>query len=267
MRKDTISWLLPILLTAGIALALWYYWSTTNRDVQPVEEISQQPVAQPEPASEPGPRHPLPEPSGEPVEKPALEPLPSLDNSDDYFKLALADLFGKALVPSLAESQLIEHLAATVDNLPRTHVAQRMRPVTGVEGRFLVRAGDDSDSFRLDPDNYRRYDSLVGMVEASDPKAVAEVYRRFYPLMQKAYVNLGYPDGYFNDRVIEAIDDLLATPDVAEPPALVRPNVLYEFADPDLEKLSSGQKLLIRVGPEHRQTIRNKLRELRELIK
>jgi hypothetical protein len=95
---------------------------------------------------------------------------------------------------------------------------------------------------------------------------IAGIYRRFYPLMQEAYINLGYPDGYFNDRVVEVIDHLLATPDVSESPVLVRPNVLYEYADEELEQLSSGQKLLIRMGPEHRETVKAKLAEFRELI-
>jgi tetratricopeptide (TPR) repeat protein len=104
------------------------------------------------------------------------------------------------------------------------------------------------------------------MLSATDTSAAADVYKRFYPLLQKAYVNLGYPDGYFNDRVVEVIDHLLATPDVPEPPKLARPHVLYEYADPELEALSSGQKLLIRIGPEHRQTVEGKLREFRQLI-
>lgn len=29
-----------------------------------------------------------------------------------------------------------------------------------------------------------------------------QFYVRLYPLFQKAYVELGYPNGYFNDRLI-----------------------------------------------------------------
>ena len=46
----------------------------------------------------------------------------------------------------------------------------------------------------------------------------------------------------------EVIDHLLAAPDAPETLALVRPNVYYEFADPALQSLSSGQKILLRVG-------------------
>ncbi|MEQ9562327.1 MAG: DUF3014 domain-containing protein, partial [Woeseiaceae bacterium] len=115
-------------------------------------------------------------------------------------------------------------------------------------------------------DNYARYDQLVNIVTSADINNVADTYRRFYPLFQNAYVNLGYPDGYFNDRLVEVIDHLLATPVVEPPVVLVRPNVLYQFADPELEALSSGQKLLIRMGNEHAESIKNSLRELRAAV-
>jgi hypothetical protein len=42
--------------------------------------------------------------------------------------------------------------------------------------------------------------------------------------------------------------------------------VLYEYKDPALEELSAGQKILIRMGPEHRALIKSKLREIRTLL-
>ena len=66
-------------------------------------------------------------------------------------------------------------------------------------------------------------------------------YRHFYPLFQQAYVDLGYPDGYFNDRLVEVIDHLLATPDVAGPIKLTQPSVFYQYADPSIEERSAGR--------------------------
>jgi len=91
-------------------------------------------------------------------------------------------------------------------------------------------------------------------------------YRRFYPLFQEAFAQLGYPDGYFNDRVVAVIDHLLETPEPVEPIRLVQPHVLYQFADPDLEALSSGQKLLIRMGPDHISRIKAVLSDVRARI-
>jgi hypothetical protein len=46
----------------------------------------------------------------------------------------------------------------------------------------------------------------------------------------------------------------------------VQPSVTYKYADPKLEALSSGQKLLIRMGPENETAVKAKLRELRAAL-
>jgi hypothetical protein len=71
---------------------------------------------------------------------------------------------------------------------------------------------------------------------------------------------------YFNDRMVQAIDSLLATPDVQGPIALVRPKVFYQFADPKLEALPAGQKLLIRMGAQNASLIKSKLQQFRAAI-
>jgi hypothetical protein len=95
---------------------------------------------------------------------------------------------------------------------------------------------------------------------------LANTYFHFYPLFQSAYQNLGYPNGYFNDRLVQVIDSLLATPQPSGPIELTRPNVLYTFADPNLEALPAGQKLLLRMGPDNAAVVKGKLKELRAAI-
>ena len=103
-------------------------------------------------------------------------------------------------------------------------------------------------------------------VKAVDLPAFVREYANFYPVFQAAYRDIGYPDRYFNDRLVEVIDLLLATPDIAAPLRLKRPGVMYTFADPDLESLSAGQKILLRVGPANEALIKSRLRELRGLV-
>jgi hypothetical protein len=85
-------------------------------------------------------------------------------------------------------------------------------------------------------------------------------------LFQQAYEALGYPGAYFNDRLVEVIDHLLAAPTPEWPPQLVKPEAVHLYADEGLESLSAGQKLLIRIGPEHGRTVRARLLELREAL-
>jgi hypothetical protein len=107
---------------------------------------------------------------------------------------------------------------------------------------------------------------MVALLERTDPGIAVAGYRRLYPQLQKAYEDLGYPNGYLNDRVVEVIDHLLETPEPAGPLLLEQPKVLYRFADADLESRSAGQKLLLRMGVDHARVVKEKLRAIRALI-
>ncbi len=263
MEEQNSRWLIPVLLAIGAAGGLWYYWIAANQpDSAPV--IAPEPRVE-EPQAAPEPLHPMPEPDMTMSERSGLVPLPPLDQSDEYFEMELTDLFGESIEEMLVTSGIIERIVATVDNLPRAHVAERIRPVERLGGQFVIDGQDASGEFTINSGNYGRYDALVELMAGADLAEIADMYRRFYPLFQSAYVDLGYPDGYFNDRLVEVIDHLLATPDIADPVALVRPHVLYEFADPELEGLSSGQKLLLRMGSEHRSRVKQSFREFRDI--
>jgi hypothetical protein len=139
-----------------------------------------------------------------------------------------------------------------------------MRPVKATPGEAI--AVTRGESITLSPENAARYAPVMKLIQTTDPKQLGELYIRFYPLFQQSYEDLGYPGLYFNDRLVEVIDHLLKTPAVRGPVALKQGRVFYEFADPDLESRSAGQKLLLRMGSENAEVVKNKLRELRTVI-
>ncbi len=206
-----------------------------TRDVIP------EPVREPEPP----PRF-VAEPAPAVSEAPPV--LPPLDASDDAVESALAERLSRSLMATvLVTDELIRNVVATVDNLPRGRVSMKVRAVRAAPGPFL--ATGDPDELVIDPSNGARYDALVQLAADTDPAAVADLYVRYYPLLQEAYEELGYPGRQFHGRLGEVLEHLLDTPGADAPIALVRPHVLYEFKDPDLEALSAGQKALLRLGP------------------
>ena len=261
MSRSNDSWLIILLLIATVAGGSWYYWQQLS---QPVSETVVLPAddATVEAPPRTGPIYPL-ELSAPSSEERQLVPLPTLDDLDAYLRLELIGIFGDALDELLASETLINRFVATVDNLPRSHVAERIRPVGGISGTFTVDRNSDDDSLVLSPANFERYTFLIEMIQFADVDSIVDAYRRYYPLFQKAYVELGYPNGYFNDRLIEVIDHLVATPTAVQPIRLARPHVLYEYADAELESLSSGQKLLLRMGNEHADALRQLLIDFR----
>jgi Protein of unknown function (DUF3014) len=214
--------------------------------------------APPPAAEEPAIRHPIAEPQEQPE-----KPLPTLEESDPMMRADLANLMGRKKFAELVYPEhLVRRIVATVDNLPRRTAPGRMMPVQPVAGRFAI--ASRGDQVTLSEKNFARYDAFVRAFDVAYTPTFVRLYVERYPLFQRAYEELGYPGKYFNDRVIVAIDDLLAAPEVKAPIALMKGKVLYQFADPDLETRSAGQKIMIRMGPQNAARVKAKLREIRK---
>jgi Protein of unknown function (DUF3014) len=141
----------------------------------------------------------------------------------------------------------------------------RLVPVEQASGKFISSGSEDSLS--ISPNNAARYSPYIKIAEAIDARQLVELYVRLYPLFQQAYQELGYPNKYFNDRLIEALDDLLDAPDIKEPVKLVQPGVHFQFADPELEELSIGQRILIRIGSKNEARIKAWLGDIKQELK
>ena len=254
-----LRWLAPVVVLAAAAAA-YYLWPSKPPAPTPPTHAKTAPERTPAPA-EPAIRHPLDTARAEKAEM----PLPALDQSDTSLWTALADLLGtKTLAELLKPVQIVRHIVATVDNLPREVAASRVMPLTPTPGAFVIKGkGDDAV---IGPGNPARYANRMRVLQSIDARRLVDLYLHFYPLFQKAFVELGYPDRYFNDRLIEALDDLLAAPDIMTPIRLVRPKVLYQYADSGLEARSAGQKIMIRIGVGNEGLVKAKLREIRREI-
>jgi hypothetical protein len=243
-----------------VAAGTWYYLE--NRQAEPPRAPAAAQPAPAEPPAETAVQHPLPTAPDDSASKVAL---PSLADSDAAIIDALNQVIGVSAVKEyLVPENIVRHLVVTIDNLPRQKVAVDKRPTGPVTGPLVV-DGDELHA-TLNAQNYARYQTLVGIVSKLDMHQVVAVYIYFYPLFQRAYQDLGYPNGYFNDRLVQVIDILLETPQPSGPIELVRPNVMYTFADPALEARPAGQKLLIRMGPDNAAAVKVKLKELRAAI-
>lgn len=246
-------------------------------DVQPVivapeEPAIRYPVPEPPPPVEPpgaglappGQVAPPTEPAAAPAQAVPENPLPTLDESDEALRQDLYALSARRALESLFNlDRIIRRFVVTVDNLPRKHLPRsKYRSNRMVSGRF--RAGEDRYGLYLGEENFARYDAFVDLLESMNNDQLVALYLHYYPLMQAAYQDLGYPSAYFNDRLVDVIDQLLQTPVVRGRISLVRPRVLYKYANPELEALSAGQKVLIRIGPRNASRVKTKLRELRK---
>lgn len=197
------------------------------------------------------------------VEVEVSTPLPVLDESDNAVADAINQLTDIAGLFSF--KSFIRHFVVTIDNMTNQKLPQRYRFTQKVPDTFTV-IKQDEDTAILDDKNFRRYNKFVSLTEYIDTRKLVVQYIRLYPLFQEAYEELGYPGRYFNDRFIQVIDHVLKAPEVKAPIKLVRTKVFWLFANPELESLSAGQKILVRIGHENAGRVKAKLRELRILL-
>jgi hypothetical protein len=268
--------IIGLVIAALAGGGLWWWKAHQQKTTAPVSVApapSVKPMVPPAPPpAEPPIRHPIAKAAGR-------EALPAVDQADGFVKNLLLDLLGRRAVQTfLASDGLVRKVVATVDNLGRDHAPSGMWPVTPTPGRFMPQAA--SGSSVIAAANHDRYTPFVSVATSVDANRVVAIYRRLYPLLQQAYEELGYPGKYFNDRVVDVIDDLRATPDLQEPlrvkPVEVpgadgkttgnRTGGLYLFEDPSIEARSAGQKVLLRMGRANASRVKAKLGEIRRLI-
>lgn len=278
MNRSSRFALAVLATVALVGLIAWLIWPQpappaptpmpVTRPVSGAAELTVTPVPSNDPI-----RHPVQ--AIETVE-PAPKPLPALGQSDARLQQELNALVGRKNVQTfvLLES-FVRRAVATVDNLGREHAAPSMWPVHPAAGRFATLKQGEGEI--INPDNGQRYVPLVQFIESVDSRKAVQLYAALYPLFQQAYVELGYPKAYFNDRLVAVIDLLLSTPvvegplavalvDVKGPIAPERPWTRYEFADERLQSLAAGQKMLLRTGPANHRRLRVKLLEIRKLL-
>lgn len=203
------------------------------------------------------PRHPIAE---------VAASLPPLEGSDPSLIGSLQALWddGAGLLALLEPRDIVRNVVATVDNLPRRASATQRSPVKLPPGAFGVTSSNES--IVVSSANALRYEPYVKLLDSVNAARLAQLYVRHYPLFQQAYRDLGYPNGHFNDRLVESIDVMLAAPEKKGDLKLVQPKIFHEFADRDLEQLPAGQKLMLRIGPDNAQIVKSKLFEFRKLI-
>ena len=263
-----VLWPLGI-VAAGIAVAV--LWWTMAKQAAPLTEsaasvpdmaaAASDPVA---PVAPPGELQPVKIPA-------AAQPLAA----DQIGSAITAFLGSKAALTFFQLTDFPRKFVATVDNLGRSHAPPVAWPISPTEGRFTVQTLDGATV--VSSDNGLRYTPLVLLLEKINAGLAMDLYVRMYPVLQQTYVDLGYPNREFNDRLLQVINHLLATPnapqvmavqltEVKGPIPSVRPWVRYEFADPALEALSSGQKFMLRVGSVNQNRLKARLSALRQEI-
>lgn len=190
-----------------------------------------------------------------------VEPLLPLNESDPQFDQSLTEVLGSDVVKQyLVKGDAISRMVTMFDSLTARQVPPLINPIKSVNGKMIVES--EGDELILSPDNYARYDGYVQELQKTDSADLLNMYQRYQPLFQQAWIDNG-GEGSFTQRMVEVIDELLATADVPQPVYVTKPEAVYVFEDPALEAMPAGQKILVRMGSANAVVVKQKLAEIK----
>lgn len=274
-----MRWLISVIVVVVLVAGLWWLVQKQQADLAPESDVNI-----PAESEQPEPRYPLPEPESEPTptsvastnndrqesaeESPNPEPeppLPDLADSDATALETLANLFGNDFVQQRIKPEfVIPRTVSVINSLDGEAPSLKTFPVQTLDTEPLTEETGDGEALLWTEANTARYEGLVAAIESVPPTEAATRYRRHYPLFQQAWEELGETEPYFNDRLIDAIDHLLATPEVELPFEVTPYEDRLHFADESLQEQSWGRKMLLRMGPDQAAAIKRWLRDFRQ---
>jgi hypothetical protein len=188
-------------------------------------------------------------PSPQPIE------LPALDASDALVREFVSTLSRHPqLARFLATDGLIRATVLTVEQIGDGKTPDGPLKVLKPQTRLTILG---TDSGRIDPAAYVRWESNVGALTSVRPRDAVQLYVNLKPLFDAAYADMGHPGGNFDDSLSRAITMLTSTPEPAVEPTLLRRAGFFEHADDALRALKPVQKQFLLLGPERRKTVRS----------
>lgn len=287
--------ILTLLSLVYFALTVDSPEGTTTLVIEPpVSVVENSPAPSPSPAPSTQPNSPLPQIRLQPQQEPAsvavsepeiatlpeeveqvelaLEPelnedetnvieLPTLTDSDPFVFETLQTLQnGMALVNALAEDQIVRKFVVFVENISRGEFPQTGLPYKGLGQEMPVSEIDDN-LFVMDQVAHSRFDQVVSTFVETDTDSAVIIYQMLSPLFQQAYAEIGFRNVSFDETLRAAINNVLRTTNMEGPYQLVKPSVMYLYADSSVENLAEVHKQLLRIGPDNTSALKAKLRE------
>lgn len=219
----------------------------------------------------------------EEIIEPVNDPLPLLDNSDDWLKLKLPEItWRKELLKLIIDDDMIRRFVVFTDNFAQGIIAYEHSPFILPNAKFTPKM--DSVSFQKieqtasgsslpvkqnvwqwNESSSRRFSLYVDLLRSMDSESLVQWYSELKPLINEAYSELGYEDDFTNtlqDAITRVLDMELPKSSMA----LIQPSVMYRFADAELEALPDTDKLLLRLGKENLLVMKSVLLELHEKL-
>jgi len=243
-----ISFIVGAVLFAAIGIFVfqqWSYWfpPEVSSEITPTQPTPEQPAAG-TPMTSKGDVGGVVGTSVATVRRP--EPLPQLDQSDEFVRQRTADWSLPAAW--LARPDVISRLAVISLNTADGSIARRQLGYLAPKSKFQVEKIGELTF--IHPQSYSRYDVLVGTLTSVPPQAAARLLQHLSPLLQQALTLLG--DHRKVDFLVAlSLDRISQLPEVSGNVEVLQPKVMYTYADEELEALPEFEKQMLRFGVQN----------------
>lgn len=271
--QSSVPWGIIIGIIIVIVAILWF--ALSEDEVKPVvqppviEEVIETPLPEPEIIEPEIVEEPIVE---EVIEEEVVEPeslLPTLNESDAWLEEKLPTItWRKELLKLVIDDDMIRRFVVFTDNFSQGILAYEhsplIKPTTSFSGREINENGEVI--IKWDETSSRRFSLYVDLLRSVDSETLVSWYFELKPLVDEAYQELGYPEENFTDILQDAITKVLDMEIPKERLELVRPSVMYEFKNEEIEQLDDAEKLMLRLGKENLLVIKSVLLEISEKI-
>lgn len=194
-------------------------------------------------------------------DEPNVVQLPTLNNSDTFVFEGLRSMQnGASVLRLLAQDQIVRKFVVFVENISRGEFPQTGLPYRALGEEMPVR-NIDENFFVMEDSAHARFDEIVQTFVSLDTDAAVTLYRALSPLFQQAYAEIGFRNVSFDETLRLSINNIVRTTNMEGPYQLVKPSVMYLYADASIENLQEVHKQLLRIGPDNTIILKAKLRE------
>lgn len=236
--SSTSRWIITVAALVAVSGGLYFWWIT---------RMPARPAA-PAPTNATDVAIGSNRPSRQPLE------LPALSASDALVRDLVSSLSRHPqLARFLATDEIVSAVVLSVEQIGdgRTPV----KPLKVLQpGTRLGILGTESG--RIDPASYVRWESNVSALTSVRPADAAQLYVNLKPLFDQAYSDLGHPNSDFDASLARSFKMLLDTPEPTDEPVLLKRPSYFEHSDPTLRSLRPVQKQFLLLGAERRGRVR-----------
>jgi len=184
------------------------------------------------------------------VDMEPFEQLPPMARSDEWLREEAADLSTDPQWPTWLDADgLVERAVLGVVNVAGGESPAEQLPFLQPSDTFAVIV--EGDRTFADPENGRRYDTMVRAITSLDVRATARFYRGVGPLLGEGLRQLGFIDRDFDEFARSALDVVLEARVPQGPLEVEQAGAVWAYVDPELESLSPATKHLLRLGPDN----------------